>query len=88
LVEPAELEKHQGLIQIPDNVRANSASVEQSCRVVAVGPEAWKDETVPRARSGDLVLVTKYAGYLTMGPADGKLYRLVNANDIFCRVQR
>ena len=38
---------------------------------------------VPRARVGDVVLVQKHSGYAASG-ADGKLYRLVNARDIFC----
>ena len=56
--------------------------------MVAIGPLAWKDEAGARAKVGDKVLVTKYAGYLAgQGQtADGLEYRLVNDRDIFARI--
>lgn len=75
--------------------------LEQRAIVVAVGPAAWKDEGYwktllfglirrwvcpPRARVGEKVLVTKFAGYMTKGTLDGELYRLVNDRDIFCAI--
>lgn len=88
LIEMVELEDMKAaLIKIPDHVRANSAVMEQRALVVAVGSEAWHDERQPRCAPGDKVIVTRMAGYMTKG-ADGKLYRMVNDRDIFCRVTK
>ena len=57
--------------------------IEQRAVVVEVGPEAWSKEKYPRAQPGDHVLVSKHAGYMALGPADGEQYRMVNGNDIF-----
>jgi len=76
------------LIEIPEHVRQNSAVMEQRAEVIAVGAEAWADEREPRAAPGDKVIVTKLAGYITKGPADGKLYRLINDRDLFCRITK
>lgn len=74
------------VIEIPANVRQNSSVMEQRAVVIAVGGECWSDEKEPRAKAGDRVIVTKMAGYVTRGPADGKLYRMVNDRDIFCQI--
>lgn len=79
-------EKKSGLIYIPESVNDRLELVDQTVRVVEVGPEAWKREAQPRAKPGDIVLVTKMAGYMAVGPQDGKRYRLVNDQDIFSRV--
>lgn len=87
LVRMVELEEMKTkLIAIPDNVRKNSAVMEQRAIVVAIGPEAWSDEKSPRCVTGDKVIVTRMAGYMTKGPADDKLYRMVNDRDIFCKI--
>jgi co-chaperonin GroES (HSP10) len=73
------------LIAIPDHVQENTDMVDQKARVIAVGPSAWHDEPAPRAKVGEIVLVTKFAGWMTRG-ADGRRYRLINDRDIFCAV--
>jgi len=83
LVEPYEPEVKKGLIHIPENVSDKTQMVEQRAVVVEVGPAAWSDEPTPRARAGDKVLVSKYAGYLAKGTMDGKTYRFINCNDVF-----
>lgn len=75
-----------GVIQLPDSVKERSLMIDQRCVVVEVGPCAWEGESSARARPGDRVIVTKFAGYMAVGPADGKQYRLVNDNDIFARI--
>jgi co-chaperonin GroES (HSP10) len=60
--------------------------VDNRAVVVAVGESAWHDEPQPRAKVGDKVLVTKFAGFMAKGPADGEMYRLVNDRDIFCAI--
>lgn len=86
LLEPHEPEKKAGRILIPEGVKERTTLLETRARVVAVGPSAWHDEPHPRASVGDLVIVTSYAGAMVKGPADGKIYRLVNDRDIYCRI--
>lgn len=85
LVEHYEPERVGALIHIPDQVQGRMMMVEQRAVVIAVGPAAWPDEP-PRAQVGDKVLVSKMAGYMATGTADGKLYRLINDRDIFARI--
>lgn len=84
LIEPTEPEKMSTLIAIPDSAKDRMQMAEQHAVVIEVGSEAWVDETGPRAKPGDRVLVTKYAGFMAQGPLDGKTYRLVNDRDLFC----
>jgi co-chaperonin GroES (HSP10) len=87
LVKMYEPEKKSGLIEIPDVVKERSQVLEQRCIVIEVGPSCWDDEPRPRAKPGDKVIVTKFAGYMAVGPKDGQLYRLVNDRDIFCSLE-
>lgn len=87
LIAPYEIEKeYKGLIELPDAVKGRDALIEQRATVVAIGNSAWDDEKEPRAKVGDKVLVTKFAGYMALGPLDGKQYRLINDRDIFARI--
>lgn len=96
LVRVYEAEKKEGLIKLPEFVKESSSVMEQRAEIVAIGPRAWEDEGHPilrllgirqlRAKVGEKVFVTKLAGFVTRGPADGQLYRLVNDRDIFCRI--
>lgn len=85
LVEPYEPEIKKGLIEIPTQVHDRTTLLEQRAIVVAIGPNAWKDEP-PRAQVGEKVLVSAMAGHMATGPADGKRYRLINGRDIFCAI--
>jgi co-chaperonin GroES (HSP10) len=40
----------------------------------------------PRAKPGDRVLISKWGGVMVTGTLDGKLYRMVNANDVYCDI--
>lgn len=60
---------------------------EQRAVIVEVGKYAWHDEVEPRASVGDKVLVSKFAGVLVKGTADGEQYRLVNDRDIFAAIE-
>lgn len=101
LVRTYEPERKKSIIAIPGNVQERTDMLEQRCIVVAVGESCWHDEKVeepvffglftrkkivPRAKVGDKVIVTKFAGYFAIGPADGKRYRLVNDRDVFCAI--
>ena len=86
LVEPLESnELKSAIIAIPDSAKDRLMMAEQLALVIAVGPEAWKDEAQPRAKPGDKVMISKYAGMVTVGK-DKQTYRVVNANDVFLRV--
>lgn len=67
---------------IPSTVAEKTAIWESRAKVVSVGPLAWDDEPQPRAQPGDLVLITKFAGFVITG-ADGLNYRFVNDRDVF-----
>lgn len=86
LVEPYDSEFANTTLVIPETARERSMMVEVHATVIAVGPEAWVKEGCKRAQPGDKVLVSKWCGHITQGPADGKMYRMVNAEDIFCKI--
>jgi co-chaperonin GroES (HSP10) len=90
LLQPYEPEIKASLLVIPDMVRRRTAMVEMRAIVVAVGPQAWRQEAkffgllpCPRARVGDKVMVSAYCGFIAQGPADGAQYRFVNDEDVF-----
>lgn len=87
LVRTVEIEEVKAsTIVIPESVKKTSAVMEQRAVVIAVGPAAWEDEKVKRAEPGDKVIITYLAGYVARGPKDGRMYRLVNDRDIFCKI--
>lgn len=86
LLEPYEPEVKKSLIELPDSVRERSMMVETRAIVLDIGPAAWDDEKEPRAAVGDKVLISKFAGILAKGTADGKTYRVVNDIDIYMKI--
>lgn len=91
LVKPYEVEaKAGGVIALPDSVRGTMSIVEQRAVVIHLGASCWHDEPSPRAKIGDHVLLTRYAGFIA-GPgmtADGQEYRFVTDRDIFGKITR
>ncbi len=85
LVEPYEPEVKKGMIVLTQGAKQQGLMLEQRAIVVELGPDAWKGET-PRAAVGEKVLVSRFAGYMAKGPADGKDYRIINCNDIFAGI--
>src|ERR1035437_8487242 len=83
LVRTYEPEIRSSVIHIPMEARGRMQMIEQRRIVVAVGPSAWEGESVARAKPGDKVLVTKFAGYETNQTKDGESYRVVNDRDVF-----
>jgi chaperonin GroES len=83
LVKPYSIEeKTAGGIVLPSQVRERDELAEQRAVVVEIGPTSWRDEP-PRAKVGDRILFSKWAGYNAIGPGDGEKYRVVNDSDIF-----
>ena len=74
------------VIELPPDVENRMLAVEQRARVVAIGSEAWKEESQPRAKVGDMVLISRFGGHMAKGPLDGKPYRLINDRDVFAGV--
>lgn len=87
LVQPYEPERKESLIVLPDEVKERNQMIEQRAIVVAVGKHAWHDEPEPRAKPGDKVLVSKFAGYNATGTSDGITYRIINDRDIFAAIE-
>lgn len=90
LVQPIEaapeLKSKHGIV-IPDTAKDRIMAAEQQAIVIEVGTQAWIDEAFPRAKAGDRVMISKFAGTVVKSPKDGKEYRCVNANDIFLRIE-
>ena len=88
LLRPYVIEgKTAGGIIIPEEARKKDQMAEQKALVVEVGANAWNGEPRPRARVGDNILFSKWAGYSAIGPNDGIEYRVVNDNDIFLKIK-
>jgi len=87
LIQPYTPERKTGLIVLPDEVAGRDSMLEQRAIVIEVGKSAWHDEFQPRACPGDKVLVSKFAGHMAQGTADGKQYRFVNDRDIFAAIE-
>ena len=85
LLVPYEPEIKKSMIVLTEGAKTQGVMLEQRAIVLAIGPDAWKGET-PRAELGDKVLVSRFAGYVAKGPADGKDYRIINCNDIFAQI--
>lgn len=83
LVEYYEPERKASVIFIPESVRKGEVLLEQRAVVIENGPLVGVTEGQPRAVPGERVLIAAYSGYAMKGPADGKLYRIVNERDIF-----
>ena len=84
LIQPYTVDPKGGLIELPQQTQERLQTVENRAVVIAIGPSAWHDEPAPRAKVGEKILVTKFAGFMVKGPKDGEAYRLVNDRDIFC----
>src|SRR2546421_11595873 len=87
LVEPYEPEVKKSTIVLPETAKERATMVECRAIVIAVGPNAWHDEPCPRAKPGDKVYITRFAGNMVVGPKDGKSYRLINDRDCFCKIE-
>lgn len=91
LVKPYQPEIKRGAIVLPESVEKNQSVIEQRAIIVEVGPAAWAEEIAqghgPRAKVGDKVLISGYAGHMAKGTKDGEQYRFVNDRDIFAKIE-
>lgn len=86
LVFPYEPEITKSAIYIPPTIRRGTAMVEARAVVIEVGPSCWPGEP-PRCVPGDKVMIGKYCGAIAQGTKDDKIYRMVNADDVYCRIE-
>lgn len=86
LVAPYEPEFKKSIIEIPITVRMRTQMSETRAIVIAIGPEAWAGEQAPRAKVGDKVMITRFAGAMLTGPKDDKIYRMVNDRDLWAKI--
>jgi co-chaperonin GroES (HSP10) len=85
LLLPYKPDINSSPLYIPESVGRRLDMIEMRGIVVAIGPEAWKDEK-PRAEIGDKVLVSAFCGSILRGPLDDVQYRLVNCGDIYAKI--
>jgi len=86
LCVPYMPELTESLMQIPDNVMALELMREMRGTVIELGEDAYKGVSA-RCKPGDNVLISKFCGVIVKGPLDGKFYRIINAEDVFCRLK-
>jgi co-chaperonin GroES (HSP10) len=85
LLEHYEPERKESMIVIPENVKDRTVLLEQRATVVELGSHCYPDEP-QRCYPGDRVLISRMAGYVCHGPADGKRYVMVNDRDVFAQI--
>jgi co-chaperonin GroES (HSP10) len=83
LIAP-EASEYETIIALPEGERDKALMNSIIGKIVEIGPSAWMDEPTPRAFPGEMVCISKFAGAIVVGK-DGKPYRMVNADDVYCR---
>lgn len=83
LVAPDESQL-SSIIALPEAERDRELMNMTIGKIVEVGPSVWMDEPIPRAFPGDMVVISKFSGAIVVGK-DGKPYRMINADDVYCR---
>jgi co-chaperonin GroES (HSP10) len=83
VIEPAEVEEvsRGGIILFTASQKDKEALAQMYGRVVAVGPECWKDSAAPWAVVGDRIIFGRYSGLIFTGE-DGGTYRVINDTDV------
>ena len=85
LLQEIEAEKiSEGGIVIPQTTTEKQEMAEIHARFVTAGEVALTQQELKGLRSGDIVLMTKYAGIRYRG-RDAKMYRIVNVRDVMAR---
>jgi len=84
-------EKSVGGIIIPTDVTKKEQRGMEEGEVIAVGPNAYKafDDGTPWVAVGDTVKFQRYEGILIIdneGKDDEVHYRILNDDDVFCKV--
>lgn len=86
LCVPYMPEVENSLLELPEHVMSLELMREMRGTVIELGEDAYKGVS-PRCKPGDNVLISKFAGVILKGPLDGKIYRMINADDVFGRLK-
>jgi chaperonin GroES len=83
-------EKTTGGIIMPETVREREKYAKVEATIIAVGENAWEEAAERSARftkpkPGDRVMIQKWGGVDYTGQ-DGRMYRLLNDNDVLGRI--
>lgn len=70
-----------GEIYIPDSVKDQKDLAEVKGTLITHGGKAFEDFGDPKPKSGDRIMIAKYAGKLVKG-ADDKEYRIIQDKDV------
>ena len=82
LVKPDDVEQTtKGGIVIAETIREGHSNAQTTGRLVAAGPDCWREFQGKWAKVGDKVLFARHGGLLIHG-MDGQDYRLLNDEQI------
>ena len=89
LIEPRKIEEDLKLnkdskLVLPDFVKDKQRVECSTGKVLAVGPQAWKDlgDGTPWCEPGDNIMFSKYGGKLYENDATGETYIMINDRDV------
>ena len=93
LVYPDQVNDRIGSIFLTQQTRQQEQLARIFGTVVKVGPQAWKahdptgrGEGEPWAKPGDRIVFAKYGGFVLEDPDTKECYRLLNDEDVTCKV--
>lgn len=86
LCRPYLPELEASIIEMPDHVMALELMREMRATVIQMGEDCYSGVSA-RCKPGDNVLISKFSGVIFKGPMDGKMYRICNDEDVFCRLK-
>ena len=85
LVKAYDMGKKVSAIALLDSTQERMLLVDTRVVVVECGAHCWPNEPA-RAKAGDKVIISKFAGAMARGTADDAVYRVVNDNDIYVQI--
>src|SRR5262245_73577 len=83
VIKPESVEERSrgGIILFTASQKDKEALAQYYGRVIAVGPECWRDSPGPWAKPGDRIIFGRYSGLIFTGE-DGESYRVINDSDV------
>lgn len=88
-VEMSELVKRtkaSGLV-LTEAITERENNAEQTATVVEIGPDAYKDFHSPWCKTGDKVMIARYAGISKDDIEEGFIYRVINDEDVVATIE-
>jgi co-chaperonin GroES (HSP10) len=81
LPDPVAQETESGIVISTDSEHSREEMRQTDGVVVAIAPDAFYDERVPRCKVGERIIMAAYAGMVRKGN-DGLTYRLIKDDDV------